>query len=206
MYILYGLFVGVLCIFSLPLMGIISLGLFVTSGFPLIFYQRRTGKNGTSFLMYKFRTMSINAEKLQQKLIRKNESDGPTFKMQHDPRFTRVGRFLSHTGLDELPQLYNVLRGEMALIGPRPLPIKETKKLKPWMRGRQNILPGIISPAILTGTYHKDFDAWMTSDVAYAKQKNILADTRLVCLAIVFLLRLLMRELIKDDQTTEDAV
>lgn len=197
---------GVLCLFSLPLIGIIALGLLLTSGFPLFFRQLRTGKDGRSFLMYKFRTMVVSAEKLQKKFIQKNESDGPTFKMQHDPRLTQIGKFLSHTGLDELPQMYNVLRGEMALIGPRPLPIEEAKKLKSWMRKRYEVLPGIISPAILSGNYHKNFNAWMKSDIAYVKKKNLLGDIRLAGLSIVFLFRLLISELTKDNQTIADAV
>lgn len=195
---IYGLFVGLLCLFSFPLVVIIILGLLLTSGFSLFFRQLRTGKDGRSFLMYKFRTMAINAEKLRQKYIQKNESEGPTFKIANDPRFIPLGKFLSHTGLDELPQLFNVIRGEMALIGPRPLPVFEAKKLKPWMRERHEVLPGIISPAILSGKYHKNFDAWMKSDVAYVKSKNLLGDIRLAGLSIVFLFRLLIHELVKN--------
>lgn len=168
----------------------------VISGFPILFRQQRIGKNGQSFTMYKFRTMVVNAEKLRQKFIRKNESEGPTFKIANDPRFIPLGKFLSHTGLDELPQLFNVIRGEMALIGPRPFPIAEAKKLKLWMRKRHEVLPGIISPAILSGNYHKNFDAWMKSDIAYVKKKNLLGDIRLVGLSIVFLLRLLLSEIL----------
>jgi len=130
-------------------------------------------------------------------MVSKNESSGPTFKIHNDPRFTRIGKFLSHTGLDELPQVFNVLHGDMALIGPRPLPVSEAEKLKPWMQARERVLPGIISPAILTGGYHKNFIAWMKSDVAYAKEKNVYTDMVLLIRMIPFLFGLVWREIIR---------
>lgn len=145
--------------------------------------------------MYKFRTMRLGAEDEQSSLYTHNESDGPVFKMRNDPRFTVLGKFLAHTGLDEIPQLYNVLRGEMALFGPRPLPVAEAAKLKPWQRKRHDIKPGILSPAILTGKYHEDFDAWMKSDIAYIKEKSFIYDMHLAKRAVKFLLKLLLGEM-----------
>lgn len=159
----------------------------------ILFRQKRVGKNGRVFTLYKFRTMIRNAEVLQKKYSNKNESTGPAFKIYNDPRFTRIGKFLSHTGLDELPQLWNVVCGDMALLGPRPFPVSEAKKLLPWMKEREHILPGIISPAILTGTYHKDFDAWMKSDVAYAQSKSVLGDAQLLLRCVPFVARLVFR-------------
>ena len=95
--------------------------------------------------------------------------------------------------LDKLPQLYNVIRGDMAFIGPRPLPVTEAKQLKPWMRERERVLPGIISPAVLTGRYHLDFDAWMRSDVAYVKSKSVRTDMVLFARCIPFIGRLFWR-------------
>ncbi len=166
------------------------------SGFPIIFTQKRVGKNGRVFTIFKFRTMHPGAHAKQRQLRGKNISDGPVFKIHDDPRFTHIGKFLSHTGLDELPQLYNVIRGEMALIGPRPLPVNEAKQLKPWMHAREHVLPGIISPAILSGKYHENFDAWMKSDVAYISSKHFIHDLSLCLQAIGFLLRLACREVI----------
>lgn len=191
---MYALVIGVLFLFSLPLQLCIAIVLLATSGFPVLFRQVRIGKNGKPFVMYKFRTMVISAEALKRKHDRLNESHGPTFKIYDDPRFTRVGKVLSHTGLDELPQLVNVLCGEMAFVGPRPLPLSEAKKLKPWMRERENVLPGIISPAILTGKYHQDFDAWMKNDVAYTRNKSIWRDMSLLIEFIPFVAWLLGRE------------
>jgi len=144
--------------------------------------------------MYKFRTMCKNAEQIKKKYVQLNESKGPAFKIHNDPRFVGIGQFLSHTGLDELPQLWNVLLGNMALMGPRPLPLTEAKKLEPWMQERHMLLPGIISPAILTGKYHKNFDAWMKSDVIYVRSKSAGTDIPLFFNFLKFLARLMLRE------------
>ena len=184
-----------LIIATFPLGILIAVCLVLINGLPILFRQKRVGKDGKIFTMYKFRTMRLGAVREQKNLKEINESVGPTFKIRDDPRFTSIGKFLSHTGLDELPQLWNVLRGEMALIGPRPLPVAEEKKLKSWMKKRHSVLPGIISPAILTGSYHSNFDAWMKSDVSYALKKNIISDIKLFFQAVALLFRLFAREL-----------
>lgn len=189
----YTLAIFALCLFALPLCFVVGALIVFTSGFPVLFLQKRMGKDGKIFVIYKFRTMQKGAEQMQSQLASLNESSGPTFKVANDPRFTRLGKFLSHTGLDELPQLFNVLRGEMDLIGPRPLPVNEAKKLASWMRKRHSVLSGIISPAILSGKYHKNFDAWMKSDVAYVKAKNISRDVNLLLRCIPFIARLVFR-------------
>lgn len=195
-YIMYQLFVLFLVAISFPLQGIIGMLIVVSSGLPVLFLQKRIGENGKPFVMYKFRTMKAGAEKKQGSLRRHNEADGPVFKLRNDPRYTAIGKTLAHTGLDEIPQLYNVLRGDMALFGPRPLPPAEAAKLKPWQKKRHDIKPGIISPAILTGTYHQDFDAWMKSDIAYIKEKRFLYDVQLAFRTIKFLARLLVDEIV----------
>lgn len=189
----YTLAIFVLFLFSLPLQGAMSFLIMVTDGFPIFFRQKRIGKNNKIFTLFKFRTMVGGADRKQQSLRSHNESDGPVFKIHNDPRFTRIGKFLSHTGLDEFPQLWNVVRGDMALIGPRPLPVSEVAKLKPWMQKRHTVLPGIISPAVLSGNYHSDFDAWMKSDVAYAKEKSINGDIKLLFAAFIFWFKLVKR-------------
>ena len=145
--------------------------------------------------MYKFRTMKIDAEKLQKKLRNFNESDGPVFKIHNDPRFTQFGKFLSHTGLDELPQLWNVLKGDMAFIGPRPLPTDEARRLTKWQQRRHTIKPGIISPWILNGYHSKPFKAWMKSEIEYTKKKSVMYDTALVFRMIPYLGKLFIREM-----------
>ncbi len=188
-----GLVFIILC---LPVFALIGALIVVFDGMPFLYVQQRIGRYGVPFFIYKFRTMRTGAENERRRLLRKNESDGPVFKIHNDPRFAGIGKFLSHTGLDELPQLYNIFRGEMAFIGPRPLPVSEAKALQPWMQARHAILPGVISPAILTGKYHKNFTRWMKSDVAYAKQKSVQGDARLVFRFIFFILGLLWKELL----------
>ncbi|MBU1326778.1 sugar transferase [Patescibacteria group bacterium] len=191
----YCLFILLLIALSLPLQFLVVILIAITSGFPVVYSQRRTGKNGKTFLMYKFRTMVKGAHGLQNKFEKLNEADGPVFKIRDDPRFTRIGKFLSHTGLDELPQLWNVVRGDMALIGPRPLPVAEASKLAPWMRKRHDVLPGIISPWILNGYHRQSFREWMKSDVSYAKHKSVSGDIRLFFCVCRLMARLFISEL-----------
>lgn len=195
MKLVYLVWIVILFLCVLPVMGVVGVLIALVDGLPVFYRQKRTGINGKSFIMYKFRTMRPGAEALKRYYIRRNQARGPVFKMYDDPRFTRAGRFLSHTGLDELPQLLNVLHGEMALFGPRPLPISEAKQLKPWMRERHAIRPGIISPWIFEGYHARPFDEWMKSDIAYSRQKSVVYDLGLLGKAVVFVGRLMMREL-----------
>ncbi len=188
---------GILIVFLifLPIMAIIALCVVVDSGLPILFRQQRIGKSSKPFRLYKFRTMQNGAERKQSALRHLNEADGPAFKIYNDPRYTKAGKFLAHTGLDELPQLWNVIRGDMALIGPRPLPVFEAAKLKTWQQKRLMLKPGIISPWILEGYHTQTFTAWMKSDIAYAKKKNFLYDFALTGRSVVFLFRLFVKEL-----------
>jgi len=175
-------------------MIIIGAAIMIFSGSQIIFSQLRTGYLGKQFLMYKFRTMRKGAATEQRNFKQLNEANGPVFKIHNDPRFTRVGKFFAHTGLDELPQLINVLRGDMALIGPRPLPVSEAGNLKSWQKARNTVKPGIISPWILEGYHKQTFDAWMKSDIAYIKKKNFGYDVRLAAQTIILLLRFFFKE------------
>lgn len=196
MQILYWIFLTILFFITLPFLGGIALFVALTSGFPIFFRQKRIGKNGKPFMMMKFRTMVRGAEGMQKKLKKMNEASGPVFKMYNDPRYTCLGKFLAHTGWDELPQLYNVLVGDMALLGPRPLPVAEEKKLKPWQKARERIKPGIFSPWILEGYHRTTFDAWMKSDIAYAKKKSFWYDLRLFFRTIAFMGSLIGHEIV----------
>ena len=154
----YSLFLYIVFIAALPVMGVVAILIWFIDGSPVLYRQRRVGLGGKPFTMLKFRTMKPGAERMKRYYQSRNQARGPVFKMYDDPRFTRTGKLLSHVGLDELPQLMNVIRGEMAIFGPRPLPIAEAKKLKPWMRERHAIKPGIISPWIFEGYHAKPFD------------------------------------------------
>jgi lipopolysaccharide/colanic/teichoic acid biosynthesis glycosyltransferase len=137
-------------------------------GYPIIFKQKRAGKNGKEFTIYKFRTMVKNAESLrsrnQEKFAKLNYAPKPMFKIENDPRFTKFGKVLSKTGLDELPQIINIIKGDMSLVGPRPLPISEAKELKKidpdWYLWRHQVKPGLFSLWVLDDRRHQSLKIW----------------------------------------------
>jgi len=158
---------GLLIILS-PSLIFISFLVLLTSGWPVIFRQNRIGLNQLTFKLYKFRTMKLGAEKSQQKLAEKNEAPFPMFKLHHDPRFVGIGRWLSNTGLDELPQLLNILKGDMSFVGPRPLPIKEASavhQLYPDWQFRELVKPGIFSQWSLDADRHSSIEHWRQLDL-----------------------------------------
>lgn len=174
------IFIVITGFLSIPLILVISILLVTTSGFPIFFIQKRIGKNGKSFSMYKFRTMMVGAEGQKQKLMSANEVDGPVFKIQNDPRFTFFGKILSKTGLDELPQFFNILKRDMNLVGPRPLPLKEAKRLKKSYKIREKVLPGIISTWVVEGMHNLKFREWMNLDKEYVFKANLATDISIV--------------------------
>jgi lipopolysaccharide/colanic/teichoic acid biosynthesis glycosyltransferase len=162
--------------FWLPLLGLIALAISITSpGAPVIFVQQRTGKGGRRFSMYKFRSMVPNAEELKAKYAHLNELQWPDFKITNDPRITPLGSFLRKTSLDELPQLLNVLRGEMSLVGPRPTSFgPETYKL--WHTERLDVLPGITGLWQILGRASLEFDDRLRLDIIYIQRRCMLLD------------------------------
>ena len=134
-----------LLIVTLPLLILISLVILITTGTPIIYRQKRAGLKKKPFIIYKFRVMYVGAEKNQWRYRQQSSAPLPMYKNWHDPRFVGIGRLLSRTGLDELPQLVNVLKGEMSLVGPRPLPISEAKQLSKQWDFRYQVKPGIFS-------------------------------------------------------------
>lgn len=157
-----------LLVFLSPIMLTIALAIAITSPGPVIFKQARVGLRGRQFYLYKFRTMVVNAEELKKQLVTQNEMDGPVFKIKSDPRITPIGRVLRKTGLDELPQLFNVLKGEMSLIGPRPPLQSEVRLYKRWQLRRLSVKPGITcSWQIIPDRNNVKFEHWMKLDLAY---------------------------------------
>jgi exopolysaccharide biosynthesis polyprenyl glycosylphosphotransferase len=158
----------VLLIILSPLMLMISLLIKLTSKGPIIYRQPRVGLRGRQFNLYKFRTMVINADKIRKDLEAQNEADGPVFKIKNDPRITAIGGVLRKTGLDELPQLINVLKGEMSLIGPRPPLKSETEQYKRWQLRRLSVKPGLSCFwQIIPDRNNVKFEKWMEMDLAY---------------------------------------
>ncbi|HZL73585.1 MAG TPA: sugar transferase [Planctomycetota bacterium] len=157
---------------------ILATGLLVafTSAGGALFRQQRVGMNGRRFTLYKFRTMVAGAERQRPGMEAMNELDGPAFKMRGDPRVTWIGRILRKTSLDELPQLWNVLKGDMSLVGPRPLPEYEVEKFQPWHRRRMSMRPGITCLWQIGGRNELRFDEWMKLDLKYIDQWSLWLD------------------------------
>jgi lipopolysaccharide/colanic/teichoic acid biosynthesis glycosyltransferase len=187
----------ILLVLSLPCFIFIYILIKIDDQGELIFKQKRTGKNRKPFILFKFRTMVLGAEKKRKDLQKLNEANGPVFKMRNDPRYTKIGKFLAHTGLDELPQLVNIIKGEMAFIGPRPLPLYEDKNIPKKYEARYKVLPGITSPWVVGGSHNLPFSKWMQLDVEYAKNKNIVRDLQISFQTLFMIGRLFVRELLK---------
>jgi lipopolysaccharide/colanic/teichoic acid biosynthesis glycosyltransferase len=164
----------------LPMMGVVAALIWLESpGAPVIFIQKRTGKGGKRFNMYKFRTMVPNAEELKQKYMHLNELKWPDFKITNDPRITRIGRFLRKTSLDEFPQLLNVLKGDMSLVGPRPTSFgSETYRL--WQTERLDVQPGLTGLWQIVGRAETEFDDRLRLDIAYIERRCLSLDIQIL--------------------------
>ena len=170
-----------------PVIAIVACAVKFTSKGPIFFSQKRVGKNGKLFDMYKFRSMVVNAEELKEKLAHQNEMSGPMFKMKDDPRVTKVGKFIRRTSLDELPQLWNVLKGDMSLVGPRPSLPKEVKQFEKWMFRRLTVKPGLTCYWQVSGRNNIDFEDWMKLDISYVEDRNLLIDIKLIFKTVLVL-------------------
>jgi exopolysaccharide biosynthesis polyprenyl glycosylphosphotransferase len=166
-----------LVVAGIPML-IIALLIKLTSPGPAIFRQQRSGVNGAPFTIFKFRTMATNAEQFQHELAAMNEMSGPVFKVTNDPRVTPIGKFLRKFSLDELPQLFNVLRGEMSLVGPRPLPVDEVKRFSDLAhRRRLSVKPGLTCLWQVSGRNEiSDFKEWVRLDLEYIDNWSIWLD------------------------------
>lgn len=163
-----------------PIFLIVSILIKVESKGPIIFAQERVGKNLKTFKMYKFRSMVNDAEELKEKLMKYNQMSGPMFKMDNDPRVTKIGKFIRKTSIDELPQLINVIKGDMSLVGPRPSLPKEVEEFEPWMKKRFEVKPGLTCYWQVSGRNNIDFEEWMKLDIKYIEDKNLLLDIKLI--------------------------
>lgn len=171
-----------------PVLLIIAVVIKIEDGGPVFFKQERVGLNGRSFPIFKFRTMVANAEALQASLLGLNEQNGPVFKITADPRVTRVGWFLRKTSLDELPQFFNVLRGEMSVVGPRPPIPSEVEMYQRWQKRRLSMKPGITCIWQVSGRNNIPFDEWMKLDMEYIDNWSFSRDMILVLKTIKVML------------------
>jgi lipopolysaccharide/colanic/teichoic acid biosynthesis glycosyltransferase len=163
-----------------PVLLLIAAIIRLTSPGPVIFKQRRDALGGRPFTIFKFRTMSVDAELQKADLLAHSEQDGPAFKIAKDPRVTRIGRFLRVTSLDELPQLFNVLAGDMSLVGPRPLPCDESQRCEAWQRRRLDVTPGLTCIWQIRGRSAVSFAEWIRMDIEYIRSRSLINDVKLI--------------------------
>ncbi|MFA5276429.1 MAG: sugar transferase, partial [Candidatus Omnitrophota bacterium] len=152
----------------------------LTNPGPVFFVSKRSGKKGMAFDMYKFRSMVKDAEKQRDALSDKSEVKGPIFKIKQDPRLTRIGKILRKYSLDELPQLFNILKGDMSLVGPRPFPVAESNKIEYQHIPRLNIRPGVTGLAQVKGRSNLKFNQWMRWDIWYMENWSFGLDIRIL--------------------------
>ena len=163
-----------------PLLILIAVVIKLNSPGPLFFKQERNGMNGRKFTLLKFRSMVVGAEKMQEELLALNEMDGPVFKIKDDPRLTKIGKFMRKTSLDELPQLINVLKGDMSLVGPRPPIPGEVTNYETWQRRRLSLRPGITCFWQISGRNEIDFERWMKLDLEYIDNWSLWLDFKIL--------------------------
>jgi len=178
---------SILLVIFIPFFSVVATLIKITSSGPVFFLQKRCGKNRREFKMYKFRTMIKDAESLKKKL--KSDVDGPMFKMKNDPRITSIGRFLRRWSLDELPQLFNVLKGEMSLVGPRPLSNDEMTRNNEWKETRLSVKPGVTGLWQITGKSSGKFSDWIKYDTEYVKKRSLFFDFKILSLTITAVLK-----------------
>jgi len=189
----FDLLVGTsLLLCAMPAIVLTGTVIVIASGWPVFYSQPRLGKNKQVFTLYKFRTMKIGADSRQKQFSKLNIAPAPMFKLKKDPRFTSIGYYLSHTGLDELPQIFNVLKNDMSLVGPRPLPIAEGKALKDDWNWRWQVKPGLFSYWVLSPHRYQSLEKWKQLEKETIQISNLQAD----CILMVKILSRQVKSLV----------
>ncbi len=176
---IFDIICSVFALTALSPLFLITAAAVKTDGGSVFYSQKRAGKNNKPFNMYKFRSMCPNAEQLKAELMKYNEMDGPVFKMKNDPRITKVGKFIRKYSIDELPQLWNVLKGDMSIVGPRPPLISEVEQYNSYQMQRLLVKPGLTCFWQAYGRSSLSFHDWMDMDMKYIKKRNIGLDISL---------------------------
>lgn len=171
---------AVALVLSAPVIAVLAVLVKLESRGPVFYRSVRIGRGGRPFVFYKLRSMVKDAERKRQTLEHMNEADGPVFKIARDPRITRIGRFLRSTSLDELPQFYNVLVGDMSLVGPRPPIPEEVAKYEPWQLRRLDVRPGITCLWQISGRSRIGFQEWMRLDLEYIRHQSLAMDLKIL--------------------------
>ncbi len=171
----------ILLIAASPVILVVALVTWICEGRPILYQWRVVGQNGRPFRSWKFRTMVRDADLRKQGLLRHNEMQGPVFKMREDPRITRMGRFLRKYSLDELPQLWSVVLGDMSLVGPRPPLVSEFAQFEPWQKRKLSVVPGLTCLWQVQGRADiRDFDDWVRMDLEYIDHWSLLLDFKIL--------------------------
>lgn len=164
----------------MPILFVVAISIKIESKGPIIFAQYRVGKDSKLFKMYKFRSMVNNAEEIKENLESMNERTGPMFKIKNDPRITHIGRIIRKASIDELPQLVNILKGDMSIVGPRPSLPKEVEAFDGWMMQRLTVKPGLTCYWQVGGRNDIEFDEWMKLDIKYVEERKLIVDAKLI--------------------------
>ena len=192
-YLFYRIIAAISLITLLPLFAVLYLLVKLTFPGPFIFKQKRVGERGKIFTMYKIRTMVQNAENLKQNYQHLNEAAPPVFKIRNDPRYTKVGKLLAHAALDELPQLVNILKGELSFVGPRPLPVSETACIPEKHHSRFDVKPGITSSWVVGRQHKVSFNRWMEMDISYVNNNSLLANLQIILQTLLLCGKLILK-------------
>ena len=163
-----------------PLIGVLALIVRLTSRGPVLYRSTRIGRGGQEFTFYKLRSMVKDADLDREQLSHLNEADGPVFKIARDPRITPIGRFMRSTSLDEVPQFWNVLRGDMSLVGPRPPIPEEVAQYEPWQLRRLDVRPGLTCLWQISGRSRIGFQEWMRLDLEYIRHRSLMLDLKIL--------------------------
>lgn len=172
-----------------PLFLVVSILIKAEDGGSVIYRQARHGRNERIFQIYKFRSMCVDADKKQKEIENLNEADGPIFKIAQDPRITKTGRFLRKTSVDELPQLINIIKGDMSIVGPRPLPTYETERLTESQRQRLCVKPGLTCYWQVSGRSNTSFQEMMELDFKYLRERSLWTDFKIICKTFITVFR-----------------
>ena len=171
-----------------PLLLVIAILIYLEDKGPVIYSQTRIGKDGRAFKLYKFRSMCVDADEKLKELQELNERDGPVFKIRDDPRVTKIGKFIRKTCIDELPQLVNIIKGDMSIVGPRPPLPNEVEQYNSYQKQRLLVVPGLTCYWQIQKGEETTFDEWVELDLKYIKERSILLDFRLILLTFKVIL------------------
>jgi len=174
---------------AVPLMVVVAMTIKLEDGGPIFYRSKRVGQWGRPFTLYKFRSMRPDAPLAKAGLEHLNEKDGPVFKIRHDPRITRVGRVIRKYSIDELPQIWNILQGDMSLVGPRPPLPEEVAKYSEREIERLSVRPGMTSLYVVAGRSDLTFEQWVQLDLSYIRNRSIIQDLRILLKSVPRILR-----------------